>query len=129
MPNARKELQEALKTLAVRDDQLVLMGFSQGAMMAVDAAMRLESRPAGVAILSGTLVDQKTVATLALRKKGLPFFQSHGSVDPILGFAQALALERELQAVGWLGALHRFEGGHTIPEEILMRLGQWIDAL
>ena len=89
---AREELQRFIKALGASWENIVLMGFSQGAMLAVDLALRAEAPPAGVAILSGTLVDKKTVAELAPRKKGLPFFQSHGSVDPILGFAQARAL-------------------------------------
>jgi len=56
----------------------------------------------------------------------LRFFQSHGSGDPILGFAQALALEKELKAAGWNGALRRFEGGHGIPPEIVPELGAWL---
>lgn len=129
MAEARQELQALLEDLTVSPDRLVLMGFSQGAMMAVDAALRSAGSPAGVAILSGTLVDKRHFAALAPKKPGLPFFQSHGSVDPILGFAQALELEKELQAAGWKGSLRRFEGGHGIPPEIVPELGAWLQAL
>jgi phospholipase/carboxylesterase len=128
MAEARAALSAALKDLDVSWEKLVLMGFSQGAMMAVDAALRAPRAPAGVAILSGTLVDREALAALAPKRRGLAFFQSHGSVDPILGFAQALALERELKAAGWSGALRRFEGGHAIAPEIVAELGAWLDA-
>jgi phospholipase/carboxylesterase len=128
MADARAELQAALTEIAAPDASLVLMGFSQGAMMAVDLALRTEKKVAGVAILSGTLVDRKTLATLAPKKKGQRFFQSHGSVDPILGFQQALALEKELKTAGWDGALLRFEGGHGIAPEVVAALGAWLDA-
>jgi phospholipase/carboxylesterase len=128
MADARADLQALLAELAAPWDRLVLAGFSQGAMLAVDLALRAPEAPAGVAILSGTLVDRKAVAALAPKKKGLPFFQSHGSADPILGFAQALALERELKAAGWSGGLRRFEGGHGIPPEIVPELGAWLSA-
>ena len=71
---AREELQRFIKGLGKPWESIVLMGFSQGAMLAVDLAMRAESLPAGVVILSGTLVDKKTAAELASAKKGLPFF-------------------------------------------------------
>ena len=128
MADARAELQAALEELAAPWESLVLMGFSQGSMMAVDLALRAPKAPAGVGILSGTLVDRKTLAKLAPKKAGLPFFQSHGSVDPILGYQQALALERELKAAGWDGALLRFEGGHGIAPEAAAALGAWLDA-
>ena len=124
---AREELQKFIKETGVPSERLVLMGFSQGAMLAVDLALRCETPPAGVAILSGTLVDKKVTAELAAKKKGLPFFQSHGSVDPILGFAQARALEKTILEAGWRGQLQRFEGGHAIPTEILDLLRKWLE--
>lgn len=124
---AREELQRFIAELGVSWERIVLMGFSQGAMLAVDLALRAEAAPAGVAILSGTLVDKKTAAGLAPSKKGMPFFQSHGSVDPILGFAQARALEKVLVEAGWKGQLRRFEGGHAIPAEILEGLAGWLE--
>ncbi len=104
------------------------MGFSQGAMMAVDLALRAPEAPAGVAVLSGTLVDRKTLEKLAPRRKGLPFFQSHGSVDPILGFQEARALEKALKDAGWSGSLLRFEGGHGVAPEVVAALGAWLSA-
>lgn len=129
MAEAREALEAALKELAVPPERLVLMGFSQGAMMAVDLASRLPTPPAGVVILSGTLVDKKTLAERAPKLKGTKFFQSHGSVDPILGFAEALLLEKELKTAGWTGALLRFEGGHAISPAVLAALGAWLEAL
>jgi|CXWL01.1.fsa_nt_gi phospholipase/carboxylesterase len=124
---AREELQRFIKGLDKPWGEIVLMGFSQGAMLAVDLALRAETPPAGVVILSGTLVDKKTVVELAPQKKGLPFFQSHGSVDPILGFAPARALEKVLVEAGWKGQLRRFEGGHAIPAETLEGLKGWLE--
>ncbi len=124
---AREELQKFLAELGVSWDKLVLMGFSQGAMLAVDLASHAAVPPAGVAILSGTLVDKAALGVRAAGKKGLPFFMSHGSVDPILGFPQARALEKELLAAGWKGQLMRFEGGHAIPTEVLESLRKWLE--
>jgi phospholipase/carboxylesterase len=125
---SRSALQGLLRELGAPAERLVLMGFSQGAMLAVDLAAHADAAPAGVVILSGTLVDRAGLAARARAKKGLPFFQSHGSADPILGFAQALALEKTLLNAGWSGRLRRFEGGHAIPPEIVAELGPWLDA-
>lgn len=129
MAASRRAMQALIAESGVPWDKLVLMGFSQGSMLAVDLALRAPAPAAGVVILSGTLVDVKTVRALAPRKKGQRFFQSHGSVDPILGFAQASALEKELKAAAWSGGLLRFEGGHALPEEALSALGAWLDSL
>lgn len=129
MKEAREALALFIAELAVPWDKLVLMGFSQGSMLAVDIAMRAPRAPAGVAVLSGTFVDAASVAELAPKRKGLKFFQSHGSVDPILGFQQALALEKALVGAGWDGKLLRFEGGHAIPSEALHALALWLESL
>lgn len=126
---AREAAQAFLKELDVPCGKLVLMGFSQGSMLAVDLALHAPASPAGVAILSGTLLAKRLVEELGPRRKGLRFFQSHGSADPILGFMQALALEKGLLAAGWSGKLMRFEGGHAVPLEVLAALGKWLDAL
>ena len=124
---AREEMQRFLAACGAAPESLVLMGFSQGAMLAVDLAARAETAPAGVSILSGTLVNKAALASAALEKKGLPFFMSHGSVDPILGYAQARALEKVLLEAGWKGQLQRFEGGHAIPAEVLASLRKWLE--
>jgi phospholipase/carboxylesterase len=128
MAESRLELQAFIEGLETPWDKIVLMGFSQGAMMAVDLALRAPKAPAGVAVLSGTFVDAKTVRALAPKREGLEFFQSHGSVDPILAFQEALKLEKALKEAGWRGALRRFEGGHGIPPELLPELGAWLSA-
>jgi phospholipase/carboxylesterase len=124
---AREEMQRFLAASGAAPERLVPMGFSQGAMLAVDLAARAEIAPAGVAILSGTLVNKAALAGLAAARKGLPFFMSHGSVDPILGFPQARALEKTLVEAGWKGQLQRFEGGHAIPAEVLDSLRKWLE--
>jgi len=124
---AREELQRFIAGLEIPWENIVLMGFSQGAMLAVDLALRAESSPAGVVILSGTLVDKAKTAELAPGRKGIPFFQSHGSVDPILGFTPARALEKVMLEAGWKGQLRRFEGGHAIPPEIVEGLRGWLE--
>ncbi|HAZ07496.1 MAG TPA: hypothetical protein DCZ01_02990 [Elusimicrobia bacterium] len=129
LAESRRLLQGLLAQLGGDWGKLVLMGFSQGAMLALDLALRASKPPAGVIILSGAPVDLGSFKVLAPKRKGLRFFQSHGSVDPILGFQQALALEKGLQEAGWVGSLRRFEGGHGVPPEVVGELGAWLKAL
>jgi len=129
MAESRRLLQGLIDDLGEDYARLIFMGFSQGSMMSVDLALRAPKSPAGVVVLSGTLLDQETLSRLAPARKGLRFFQSHGSADPILGFAQALALEKALTTAGWSGSLRRFEGGHGVPPEIAGELGEWLEAL
>jgi phospholipase/carboxylesterase len=108
--------------------RLVLGGFSQGGMVTTDVALRLEEAPAGLAILSGTLICQEEWKERAGRRKGLPVFQSHGRYDDVLPYGQAEKLRELLEGAGlgveWLP----FNGPHTIAPEELERLAAFLAA-
>jgi phospholipase/carboxylesterase len=108
--------------------QLVLGGFSQGAMLACDVALRSERPLAGLVLLSGTLVAQQEWAPLMPKRKGLRVFQSHGTRDPLLPFFLAEQLRELLTRSGlqveWIG----FPGAHEIPEPVVGRLGSFLRA-
>ncbi|MCR9142848.1 MAG: esterase [bacterium] len=115
-------------------DRITLAGFSQGAMLATELTLRshelfgADARPAGLAILSGTLLDEANWKTLAAdaRFQSFQFFQSHGTRDPILGFEAARRLESILREANWTGEFVEFPGGHEIPGQVAARLGQYL---
>lgn len=121
LPRARKLLLAALEQLcaAAPSAPLVLGGFSQGAMLATDTALRMESAPAALAIFSGTLLSRAQWVPLARKRVGLRVLQCHGNVDPILPYAAALELQRVLQDAGLNVQFHAFMGGHGIDGEAL----------
>lgn len=106
--------------------QLVLGGFSQGAMLACDVALRTGTPLAGLVLLSGTLLAADEWTPLMPKRKGLRVFQSHGSADPLLPSFMAEQLRDVLKqgglSVEWVG----FRGGHEIPGLVLDRLGAFL---
>lgn len=123
---SRDNARAFLDKLGVAPEKLVIGGFSQGAMLTTDLAMHMETPPAGLALLSGTLVCREEWTRLAPAKAGLRFFQAHGARDQVLSFAHAQALEKLLRGAGWQGQLQRFEGAHEIPSEVLIQLGSFL---
>lgn len=125
------------KVVAVLDElerrlgakQIVLGGFSQGAMLACDVALRSGRPLAGLVLLSGTLLAQDEWTPLIPKRKGLRVFQSHGSADPLLPSFMAEQLRDLLKqgglAVEWVG----FRGGHEIPGPVLDRLSGFLRAV
>src|SRR5262249_48823517 len=75
-----------LESLGVPWSRLILGGFSQGSMLATELALNAPENPLGLVILSGNLINAAEWGKLAPRRRGLPFFQSHGIADPVLGF-------------------------------------------
>lgn len=106
--------------------RIVLGGFSQGGMVATDVALRLEERPAGLCILSGTLLAREEWKARAEARKGLPVFQSHGRYDDILPFQAAERLHELLREAGLDVEFLPFDGPHTIAPEELEGLGDFL---
>lgn len=126
LPAARQALlgliDAALVQTGLTMDRVFLGGFSQGAMLATDTALRLDEAPAGLAVLSGTLLNQVEWKRLATKRSGLQVVQSHGRADPILPFSGALALKAVLEGAGVRVDFHPFGGGHGIDGSVIEAL-------
>jgi phospholipase/carboxylesterase len=111
---------------ALSPSHLVLGGFSQGAMLACDVALRTEIPLSGLALLSGTLISEPEWAPLAPKRKGLRTVVTHGQSDPILPFTFAERLRDFLKTAGLDVAWVPFRGGHEIPPSALDGLAKLI---
>lgn len=118
-----------LAALGVPWRRVVLAGFSQGAMVATALAVQAPEPPAGLAILSGTVIDEATLRAHAPARRGMPVFQSHGTHDPLLSSDAAERLHDLLAEAGLVGDLLLFRGEHEIPMAVLERLGAWLRGL
>ena len=132
-PSEKLELaREAVRALLAKlrkrlaPDALVLLGFSQGAMLALDVALAPNSGVARVAVLSGALLAD-VVSELSNGKRGTPnVFVSHGRQDPILKFQGAQHLVKVLKEHDLSVRFRAFDGGHEIPEEITADLKAFV---
>ena len=110
--------------------RLVLGGFSQGAMLSLDVALRDGARRlSGLVLLSGTMIAEREWTPLMPRRRGTPVFQSHGDSDVLLPFSIAERLRDALEAAELDVTFDAFAGGHTIPLGTLERLGAWLRGL
>jgi phospholipase/carboxylesterase len=130
LPRARRLLRglvdAACQQTSLPPGRVVLGGFSQGGMLATDVALRLEEAPAGLCVLSGTLLCEPEWRRLAPARRGLPVLQSHGRQDPLLPFEHAEALRDLFQEAGLGVEFLPFDGQHTIPLAGMERLGDFL---
>jgi phospholipase/carboxylesterase len=117
-------LDEAKSALAIDPKRMVLGGFSQGAILALDAFLRGGVRPTGLALMSGTLVNEAAWAPLFPALKGLPVVQTHGTLDELLPFDGAERLRAHLVAAGAKLEWVPFRGGHELPPAALEALAR-----
>lgn len=112
-------LDELQGELAVAGSRIALGGFSQGAMLACDVALRSDRPLAGLVLLSGSFLCRSIWTRRLAARQGLPVFQSHGRSDPLLPFVIAEDLRDNLRAGGLEVDWVPFAGGHEIPPPVL----------
>jgi phospholipase/carboxylesterase len=124
---ARAAMTELLDSLPA--GRVVLGGFSQGAMLALDVALHRDPPPAGLVLMSGTLLAASEWTPRLPRLAGVPSAMSHGRHDPLLPFAIADELCGKLVAAGARVEWEPFDGGHEIPPPVLGAVVRLIAAV
>jgi phospholipase/carboxylesterase len=121
LPAARDHVMRLLDQVATRlpSSKLVLGGFSQGAMLALDVALHRATAPDGLILMSGTLLAESEWGPRMSKLAGVPVLQSHGRGDGLLPFGVAEVLRDKLRAAGAQVDWHEFVGGHEIPMSVL----------
>lgn len=133
LSEARSQLVTALtelqRELFVPENQLVLGGFSQGAMLSLDVALRTELPLRGVVLWSGTLIAQQKWQAHMPARRGLQILQSHGRQDQMLPYGIAQLLRNQLSAAGMHVSWHEFTGGHEIPLPVLQATSDFLNRV
>ncbi|HWP34337.1 MAG TPA: hypothetical protein VNM66_01945 [Thermodesulfobacteriota bacterium] len=121
---SRRRLRRLLERLTapggVPSDRVALVGFSQGAVVSLDAGLRFPQPLAGIAALSGYLFDPTSLAAeLAPAQRRLPVFLAHGIFDGVVPLAGSRMAAAALREAGLPVELHEYPMGHEIvPEEL-----------
>lgn len=117
------QLELFIQEVSKKHKSIVLGGFSQGAMCASHLAMNPRLKIDGLILLSGGLLAQDRCPASA---RGIPFYQSHGTGDPILSIEGAKDLEEKLHSLNFTGKLQTFSGGHEIPPVVIQGVKTFI---
>ncbi len=97
------------------EDRLVLIGFSQGTMMALHVGLRRERQPAGIVGYSGMLAGAEVLAG-EIRSRP-PVLLVHGDADPVIPIQALPAAVKGLKAAGVQVESHVRPGlGHGIDD-------------
>jgi phospholipase/carboxylesterase len=104
------------------DEQLALVGFSQGTMMALHVGPRRARALAGIVGYSGMLADPDALAVEVLTKP--PVLLIHGDADPVLPVAALHQAEASLSALGFAVSARVSPGLQHSIDEAGLRLGQ-----
>jgi phospholipase/carboxylesterase len=128
LPEVRGQLAELLDELdqELGSPPLVLGGYSQGAMLAFDLALRSDRAIAGMVQLSGGRIAARRWNPLLPSRRGMRAFISHGRGDPDLSFAAAETFSDDLRTAGWQVDFCAFDGVHEISLVALRGLKKFL---
>lgn len=94
-------------------DRLIVSGFSQGALMALDAGLRSPEKLAGIIAMSGGLYE----TDLPALPKEVPVLIAHGAVDDVVPVNHARRARRVLEDAGLDVEYHEYPMGHQVVME------------
>lgn len=112
-------LDDLVERFGVDPGKTVLGGFSQGAMLSLDVALRSDRPFAGLVLMSGTLLCASEWTPAMSKRSGMLCLLSHGRQDELLPFSASARLRELLINAGWCVEWVAFDGGHEIPPPVL----------
>ena len=121
-------LEDACQRYPVDPKKIVLLGFSQGGLMAFRLALSDPQRFAGLLALSTWLPEEETAnseGTAGL--DALPTLVMHGSQDPMIPIDRAYAARDALAALKVPLHFREYDMGHEIHQDALRDMVMWLE--
>jgi phospholipase/carboxylesterase len=125
------DMLKGLSALALPPEQIILLGFSQGACMVLEYAARNPRRYGGLAGLSGCLFgpdDEPTTYEGSLQ--GTPVFLGCSEGDPVFPAQRVGAAAEALTALGGEVTTRLYpEPGHSVNDDEISRIKVMIETI
>ncbi len=108
-------LEEIVTRYPVDGDRIVLAGFSQGALMALDCGFRTLSPLRGIVVMSGGLYEEEAPDLSARRDQRVLIV--HGTEDEVIPVIAARRTRAVLEEHGVQPEYHELTMGHNVTDE------------
>jgi phospholipase/carboxylesterase len=127
-----EELEEFVEGLpgayGIDPQRLYAMGFSQGAVMSAALSLVAPNRIRGVIMHSGYVPANSGLPLKPDLIGDKPFFVAHGQYDDVIPVTYGRASQAFLTEHGARLTYHEYPIGHTISEESLYDLSEWLTS-
>ena len=109
-------------------EQIILAGFSQGGVIALELALAYERKLAGIMALSTYIHDLESLnERLGLANTETPIFMAHGRMDPMIPIARAAAARSALEALNYPVEWHEYPMGHQVCASEIRDISDWLN--
>ncbi|MGE8175309.1 alpha/beta hydrolase [Pseudomonas fluorescens] len=124
----REFVAQAAKKYHTEADKVFLVGFSQGAIMSYEVALRHPEAVRGIAALSGKVLPVLRAQLKADKAlEPLAIFIGHGTADLKLPYSDGSEANSLLQSIALTPEFHAYPGvGHTISAAEMQDLNAWL---
>jgi phospholipase/carboxylesterase len=110
-------------------EESFLFGFSQGSLLTFEFGARYEKKLAGYLAISGYIYDAELLlAEMNPALKDANWLCTHGTHDDVLPFSTSKAQVETLQNGGFNIAFKSYPKTHTIAEDELTMIKEWIKS-
>lgn len=132
MLRSQKKLQtfldECLKSYPIDPQKLVVLGFSQGGVMAYSLALANPKRFAALVVLSSWLPKELVLRlNVTDAVQSLPTLVQHGAQDPMIEVARARSSVEILRQLNVPLTFREYPMGHEIMPRSLQELSEWLE--
>ncbi|MEE9222900.1 MAG: dienelactone hydrolase family protein, partial [Nitrosomonadaceae bacterium] len=115
------------KQNGIRPENIVLAGFSQGGVMALQTGLRYPEKLAGIMALSCYLPLAQTLATEAHQaNSSTPIFMAHGRNDPVIPLTLATLSRQQLLESGYCVEWNVYQMAHSVCIEEIADISKWL---
>jgi phospholipase/carboxylesterase len=127
---SQKSVEELIakeQTRGVPANRIVIAGFSQGGVIALQTGLRQPRRLAGVMALSAYLPLAATVGKERnAASNDVPVFLGHGVADNIVPLPLGIASRDQLLRLGYELDWHQYPMAHSVCPQELADIGAWL---
>lgn len=121
-------IEDARAAYPINPEQLYLLGFSMGTVMALALALSRPERFLGVMANSGYLAEGTHLEYRWHDVRGKSFYVAHGLFDQVIPVQASRIIRSRLEAAGAHVQYHEFPMAHEIAEPSLNAMARWLTA-
>jgi len=108
-------------------ENIVVAGFSQGGVIALQHGLRSNRKLAGIMALSTYVHDpEHLIDEITLESVDAPIFMAHGIADPMIPITRAITSREALLGLNYQVEWHEYQMGHQVCIEELHDISTWL---
>lgn len=109
---------------------IVIAGFSQGGVIAIDVGIRFPDRLAGIMALSTYVPMRDSLPDATQSGHGdIPIFYGHGQHDQVIPIDQAESSKRFLEESGYTIEWHSYPMEHSVCAKEIAHIKTWLSSV